>query len=89
MALGHEQCEPVVRVMLDQVEVTGRVPVTEVARPAAQERVEVLHDVFNRQQQPLPCGDLTNAVAGVCIALREGQRARNWTCLARFARTHR
>jgi hypothetical protein len=48
VAFGHEQREPVVCVVLDQVEVTGRVPVTEVARPAAQIPVEILHDIFDR-----------------------------------------
>ena len=48
MTFGHEQRESVVRVVLDQVEVTGGVSVAEVARTAAQIPVEVLRDVFDR-----------------------------------------
>jgi hypothetical protein len=36
MAFSHEQREPVVRVVLDQVEVTGRVSVAKIARTTAQ-----------------------------------------------------
>ena len=36
MAVGHKHHEAVDGLVLEPVEVTGRVPVTEVARPAAQ-----------------------------------------------------
>ncbi len=64
MAFGHEQREPVVRVVLDQVEVAGRVSVSEVARPAAQVPVEVLHDLLDGEQQPFSHGELTDTIAG-------------------------
>ena len=65
VAFGHEQREPVVRVVLDPVEVLGGVSVMEVARSVVQVLVEVLHDVLDGQQQPFARRDLTNAVAGV------------------------
>jgi hypothetical protein len=35
------------------------------ARPAAQEAVDVLHDIVNSYRQPAPVGDLPDPVAGV------------------------
>ena len=40
-------------------------PIAEVARPAAQEAVHVLHDGLDRQQQPLTRREFTDAVAGM------------------------
>jgi hypothetical protein len=51
--------------ILDQVEVAGRVSVAEVARPAAQIPVEVLHHIVNIEQQPLARRDFSDAFAGV------------------------
>ena len=58
--------------MIDLVELPGGVSVSEVARPAAQEAVDVLHDVFNRYEQPAPVRDLTDAVAGAWDGLPRG-----------------
>ena len=71
------------RVSVDLVEVTGRVSVAEVARPAAQEPVEVLHDVFDREQQPPRAVISRMRSRACCIAWREGQRARKVRCRER------
>jgi hypothetical protein len=65
MALRHEQHEPVDRLVLDPVEVASRVPVPEVARPAAQVTVQFLHDLLNRQKQPLIRRQLTDTIASM------------------------
>ncbi len=69
MALRHETGQPLRRVGHDLVESTSRVPVTEVARPAAQETVHVSHHDLDRQQQPLARRELTDTVAGMLPAL--------------------
>jgi hypothetical protein len=63
--LGDEEREPVGRVGSHQEGVAGRVSVTEVARPAAQEAVDALHDLFDWDQQPPAVGQLTDPLAGV------------------------
>src|SRR6266536_5141183 len=65
MAVSHKQHESVDRLVLEPVEVASRVSVAEVARPAAQVPVEILHDILDRQQQPLPRRQLTDAITGV------------------------
>src|SRR5207302_1898332 len=50
MAVGHVDREPVDRVVSGLLEVAGGVSVTEIARPAAQEPVEVLHDLLDWQR---------------------------------------
>jgi hypothetical protein len=65
MAVGHKHHEAVDRLVLEPVEMTGRVPVTEVARPAAQVAVEILHDLLDRQQQPLMRRQFTDAITGM------------------------
>jgi hypothetical protein len=65
MAVGHKHHEAVDGLVLEPVEMTGRVPVTEVARPATQIAVEILHDLLDRQQQPLVRRQFTDAVAGM------------------------
>ena len=72
VALADEPRKAVHRVMIDLVELPGGVSVSEVARPAAQEAVDVLHDVFNRYEQPAPVRDLTDAVAGALDGLPRG-----------------
>jgi hypothetical protein len=47
VALGHEDGEPVERVAGDLVELAGGVSEAEIARPAAQERVDLLRDVLD------------------------------------------
>jgi len=51
------------RIIADRVEVTSRVPVSEVARPAAQEGIDLLHGVIDRAQQPAAIRDLADSVA--------------------------
>jgi hypothetical protein len=53
----------------DLVEGLGRVSIAEVARPAAQEPVEVLDDVLDGEQQPFARGDLPDALPGVLHSL--------------------
>src|SRR5947209_115962 len=65
VALGDEPREAVQRVEVDVVELSGGVSVSEVARPAAQEAVDVLHDVVNGYEQPASVRDLTGPVAGM------------------------
>src|SRR4051812_39413139 len=48
VAFGHEDGEPVERVAGDLIELAGGVSVAEVARPATQERVELLRDLLDR-----------------------------------------
>jgi len=64
-ALGHEQGQPFHRMVVHLREHPGRVPVTEVPDPAAQEQVHLPHDAFNRHQQPGPDRELTEPVTGV------------------------
>src|SRR5215218_3605268 len=64
VALGDEPRQAVERVEVDVVELAGGVSVAEIARPAAQEAVDVLHDVVNWDEQPAPVRDLTGPVAG-------------------------
>jgi hypothetical protein len=65
VALGDEPRNAVQRVVVDLVELAAGVPIAEVARPAAQEAVDVLHDIVNSYQQPAPVGDLPDPVAGL------------------------
>jgi hypothetical protein len=73
---------PAGRVSPHQGEVAGRVPIAEVARPAAQEAVHVPHDLLHRNQQPPTIGQLTHPIAGVLHRLarwpasEEGEMAR-------------
>ena len=77
------------RVVLDRVEMAGRVPVAEVARPAAQVPVEVLHDLLDGDQQPLARRDLTNPVAGVLHRPACGPAGEELDVPGALARTHR
>ena len=65
----------------DLVEAGRGVPVAEIARPAAQEPVDLLHDLLDRQQQPGPNRQFPDPVAGMLHRLSAGQRARNATPL--------
>jgi len=69
LALGHEPRKAVLRVMVDLVELSGGVSIAEVARPAAQEAVDVLHDLIDIHQQPAPIRELTDPVAGALHGL--------------------
>src|SRR3954447_1524384 len=64
VALADEPREAVGGVVADLVEGVVGVSVAKVARPAAQEAVDVLHDVFDGYQQPASVGDLPDPVAG-------------------------
>ena len=64
MAVCQQQCQTAVRVLDDLIELEGRVAVAEVARPAAQEPVEVLHDLLDRPAQPVSRGELSHTFAG-------------------------
>ena len=72
MTLGDQQRQARVRVTGDRVELDGRVAVAEVARPAAQEPVEVTHDLLDRPAQPVPRRELAHTVAGVPHGLARG-----------------
>jgi hypothetical protein len=64
VALADEPREAVGRVVVDLVEGAVGVSVTEVARPTAQEPVDVLRDRLDWNQQPASVRDLTDPVAG-------------------------
>src|SRR4051794_7087570 len=63
-ALGDKASHPRVRVERDLVEGVSGVSVAEVPRPAAQEAVDVLHDVLDRFTQPAAVRELTDPTAG-------------------------
>src|SRR5512132_4740573 len=63
--LGHKQRQPSDRIAPDLVELAGGVPVAEVAHPAAQEPIDLLHDLLDRPPQPLPRRERTDTIAGV------------------------
>ena len=50
----------------------GRVPIPEVSGPAAQKCIDVPHDRFNIEQQPVPVRELTNPVPGMLHGLVRG-----------------
>src|SRR3954468_19645672 len=50
----------------------GRVPIPEVSGPAAQECIDVPHDRFSIDEQPVPVGELTNPVPGMLHGLVRG-----------------
>jgi site-specific DNA recombinase len=64
--------------------VVGGVSVAEVARPAAQEHVDVLHDHVDREQQPPAVRELTDAVAGVLHRLAGGPASEEGDVAVRF-----
>src|SRR4029450_11529066 len=65
VALGHKQGGPGHGECADLVELAGRVAVTEIPGPAAQEAVDFSHDLIDWHQQPGPCRELTDPVPGV------------------------
>src|ERR687897_1224671 len=65
MALGDKQRDPQHGVLADLVELTGRVAVAERPDPAAQEGVDLLHDLLDRRSQPGPHRQEADAVTGV------------------------
>src|SRR3954447_21848933 len=65
MSLAHQQGHPHQRLASDLGEGGGGVPVPEIARPAAQEQVDVPHDFFDRSGQPSPHRHEPDAVSGV------------------------
>ena len=69
VTLGHEPRDAVLRVVVDLVELSGGVSVTEVARPAAQEPIEVSHDDLDWDLEPRARRDLADALAGVSHGL--------------------
>ncbi len=69
MAVCDQQRQAAVRVTDDLVELDGRVAVAEVARPAAQVSVEVLHDLLDRPAQMVPRGELSHTIAGTLYRL--------------------
>src|ERR1700757_3574905 len=72
VALGDEARQVPVGVEHDLGEEPGGVPVSEVARPAAQELVEVVHDHLDGNLQPRAVGDLPNPLAGSSHRLPRG-----------------
>src|SRR3954454_7026773 len=64
VTLGDEAGHAHERVEHDLVEGVGGVSVAEVPRPAAQEAVDVLHDVLDRFAQPAAVRELTDPTAG-------------------------
>jgi hypothetical protein len=69
VAFGQVHREAIGRVVADRVEVTGRVSISEVARPAAQEGVDLPHGVIDWAQQPAAIRDFTDPVAGSLLPL--------------------
>jgi hypothetical protein len=65
VAFREEQCESHRRVASDLVEGVGGVPVAEIARPAAQGQVDLLHDLLDRSSQPGPHRHEPDAVSGI------------------------
>jgi hypothetical protein len=80
MAVCQQQRQAAVRVRDDLIELDGRVAVAEVARPAAQKPVEVLHDLLDRQRSRFRAVSARTRSRARCIACREGQPARKQTC---------
>ena len=64
VTLGDETGQARKGVERDLVEGDGGVSVPEVPRPAAQELVEVLHDLFDRVAEPATVRELTDPTAG-------------------------
>src|SRR4051812_40366621 len=64
MAVCDQQRQATIRMRDDLVELDGRVAIAEVARPATQEPVEVLHDLLDRPAQTTPRGELSHTLAG-------------------------
>src|SRR5436309_6445474 len=64
VTLGDETSQARKGVERDLVEGVGGVSVPEVPRPAAQEPVEVLHDIFDRFAEPATVRELTDPIAG-------------------------
>ena len=87
VAFADEQGEAIERVGRDQVEVLGGVSVAEVARPAAQEGVDLPRDVFDGKSSRWRVVICLTQSRACCIARREGQRARKLMCLACDPRT--
>jgi hypothetical protein len=76
VALGHEErARRATEKVLIRVTDAGRVSMAEVARPTAQEGVDLLHDRRHGHEQPRACGDLPQSVASVLHRLTRGQRA--------------
>ena len=72
MAFGHEQRQATNRVERDRVKGRGRVSITEIVRPTAQESVDVLHDVLDWQPCPFAHRQLTDALTSVLHCLARG-----------------
>ena len=87
VAFADEQGEAIERVGRDQVEVLGGVSVAEVARPAAQEGVDLPRDVFDGKSSRWRVVICLTQSRACCIARREGQRARKLMGLACDPRT--
>src|SRR5665213_3464788 len=91
VTFGDEARQAPERVERDLVEELGGVPVSEIARPAAQEPVEVPHDDLDRDPEPRACRDLTDALAGVSHGLtrgpadEKGEMPRPWGVAAHVA----
>ena len=64
VTLGDEASQARKGVERDRVEGDGGVSVPEVPRPAAQEPIEVLHDLFDRVAEPATVRELTDPAAG-------------------------
>src|SRR5215210_4771322 len=65
MSFGDKQSDPHHGVAPDLVEHPGRVPVTEEPSPAAEESVDLRHDLFDRCDKPGPHCEEADAVSGV------------------------
>ena len=63
MLVADEQRQPHPRILPDLAQTAGRVPVPEVPGPPAKERVHILHDRLDAQQQSVVTGQLPDPVA--------------------------
>ena len=83
MSFGDHARHPHPRVSHDLVEVAGRVPVTEVRGPPAQEPIDVLtRSTSTEQQQPAPVGQLPDPVADMLHGLVRGPASEEHNALA-------
>src|SRR3954469_14752601 len=72
VAFAQEQSYAHPHVVSDLAEMLGRVPIPEVSGPAAQECIDVPHDRFSIDEQPVPGRELTNPVPGMLHGLFRG-----------------
>ena len=90
MPLGDEPCQAHHRVVPDLVELSRGVAVPEVRGPAAQEQVDVNHDLLDGEQQPWSHRQFTDTVTGMLHGPARGPsgQERDVTLADRSLRAH-